>query len=129
MSKTYLVAGALALSMAGGAVWIGRGAATLPASLSIAAEAQEERGVARELRAQDLHRDIATEPGVVARVDLRHAAAADELPDLVSAGQQAGRLGHLPTVPSALDSRVDAGIGTDDPASPPVCPSDESPCI
>lgn len=41
MSKTYLVAGALALSMAGGAVWIGRGAATLPASLSIAAEAQE----------------------------------------------------------------------------------------
>lgn len=41
MSKTYLVAGALALAVAGGAVWMSRGAATLPSALSVAAEAQE----------------------------------------------------------------------------------------
>lgn len=41
MSKTYLVAGALALAIAGGAAWISRGAVNLPPSLSVAAEAQE----------------------------------------------------------------------------------------
>ena len=40
MSKTYLVAGALALAIAGGAAWISRGAVNLPPSLSVAAEAQ-----------------------------------------------------------------------------------------
>ncbi len=41
MSKTYLLAGALAVAVAGGAFWMTRGSAPLPPALSIAAEAQE----------------------------------------------------------------------------------------
>ena len=41
MSKTYLLAGALAVAVAGGAFWMTRGSAPLPPALSTAAEAQE----------------------------------------------------------------------------------------
>lgn len=41
MSKTYLIAGALAVAVLGGAAWMSRGPATLPPSLTVAAEAQE----------------------------------------------------------------------------------------
>lgn len=41
MSKTYLIAGALAVAVLGGAMWISRDAAPLPPSLTAAAEAQE----------------------------------------------------------------------------------------
>jgi len=41
MSKTYLIAGAVALAATGGAIWMSRSAAPLPPALSVAAEAQE----------------------------------------------------------------------------------------
>lgn len=53
MSKTHLFAGALALAVAGGAVWMSRGTATLP-SLSVAADAQEATASSEVAAAPDM---------------------------------------------------------------------------
>src|SRR5690348_16664600 len=57
--------------------------------LGLAAEPVEQRGVAGEVGAQHLDGDRPGEPGVVAVVDLGHAAAAEEVPDLVTPAEQA----------------------------------------
>ena len=57
--------------------------------LGLAAEARVEGRVLREVGAQQLDGDGTGEPGVVADVDLGHAAASDQLPDLVAPRQHA----------------------------------------
>src|SRR6185312_8786035 len=56
--------------------------------LGLAAEAGQERRVAGEVGAQHLDRHGASEPGVMAGMDLGHSAAADQPTDLVSPAQQ-----------------------------------------
>src|SRR5690606_19023844 len=54
----------------------------------LTAEPGLEGGVAGEVGAQDLDGDRASEPGVVADVHLGHAAASDELADLVAGREE-----------------------------------------
>lgn len=54
MSKTFLIAGAVALVAAGGAFWMSRSGATLPASLSVAAVAQEATASSEAARVPDM---------------------------------------------------------------------------
>ena len=72
--------------------------------LRLAAEPGEEVRVPGEVGAQHLDRDRATQTGVMAEVHLGHAAAADELGDLVAAAEQTGG-GHPPT-PRAVSGAV-----------------------
>ena len=62
--------------------------------LRLAAEPGLEGRVAGEVGAQDLDRDGPAEARVVADVDLGHAAAADELADLVAAAEDPGCVVH-----------------------------------
>ena len=71
-----------------------RGVVQRGRGLRLAAEPGLERGVAGQVGAQDLDGHGATEPGVVADVHLGHAAAADELADLVPAGEDPGSVVH-----------------------------------
>ena len=61
--------------------------------LRLAPEPGLERGVAGEVDAQDLDRDVAAEPQVAAAVHLGHAAAAEHLAELVPVAEQS-RLSH-----------------------------------
>ena len=71
--------------------------------LRLAAEPQLERGVAGEVGAQHLDRDVPAEPQVTAAVHLGHAAVAEQLADLVPAPEEAG-LRHLSSPRSSLSS-------------------------
>src|SRR5690606_10637941 len=62
--------------------------------LRLAPEPGEEGRVAGKVGTQHLDRHRATEAGVVADVHLGHTAAADQLTDLVAAGEYAGRVVH-----------------------------------
>ena len=55
--------------------------------LGLAAEPGLERRVAGQVRAQHLDGDGASQPGVMAEVDLGHAPASEQLADLVSTAQ------------------------------------------
>ena len=55
--------------------------------LGLAPEARLERRVACEVGAQNLDRDGSTEPGIVADVNFRHSAAADQFTDLIPASE------------------------------------------
>ena len=57
--------------------------------LRLLTEAHAERGVGRELRLQQLDRDLAPEAGVGADVHVGHAAAPDEVADAVATREQA----------------------------------------
>jgi hypothetical protein len=70
--------------------------------LGLAAEAGLEGGVAREVGAQSLDRDGATEALVLALADLGHATSAEELAELVAAADERGlRLRHPSSFPSS----------------------------
>ena len=62
--------------------------------LRLAPEPGLERGVARQVGAQQLDGDDAAEPGVAPDVDLGHAAAAEQLADLVAVAQHVGPVVH-----------------------------------
>ena len=57
--------------------------------LRLAPEPQVERGVAGEVGAQDLDRDVTAEPDVAGEVDLGHATEAEDLAQLVAGGEVA----------------------------------------
>ena len=61
--------------------------------LRFAAEPELELGVAGEVRAQHLHRDVAAEPLVDTAVHLGHATVAERVAQLVAVGEQT-RGGH-----------------------------------
>ncbi|GHB99603.1 hypothetical protein GCM10010308_09190 [Streptomyces vinaceusdrappus] len=67
--------------------------------LGLPAEAGLEGRIAREVRAQCLHRHLASEPGVMSVVNLRHATTAEHWAQLVPAAE-ATRLfhGYLPAL-------------------------------
>ena len=67
-----------------------RGVVERGRGLRLAAVPGLEGRVSREVGAQHLDRDRAAQAGVVADVDLSHAATTDELADLVTAGEDAG---------------------------------------
>ncbi len=54
MSKTYMIAGVLALAVAGGGWWMSRSAEPLPPALSVAAEAQEATVSSEALAVPDM---------------------------------------------------------------------------
>ena len=60
----------------------------------LAIEAPGQDGVAREVRQEDLDRDVAVEPVVVRAMDGRHAAGSEERADPVAIGQDVAGRGH-----------------------------------
>jgi hypothetical protein len=62
--------------------------------LRLAAETRLERRVARQVDAQPLHGDVALQPQVARAPDLGHAAAADDLVQLIAAAEQGSSLRH-----------------------------------
>ena len=106
--------------------------------LGLAPEAHEEVGVAGEVGSQHLDRDLSPEPGVVAQVDVGHAAAPDELTDLVASPQDAGCGRHgfclsfvpcfviccCPSPCRALAGRVRVSVGSPSSLAPAPTPRD-----
>ena len=85
--------------------------------LRLAAEPGLERGVAGEVGAQHLDRDVPAEPEVAAAVHLGHAAVAERLADLVPGSQQAWRRHRTlvviePIETSVFQSRLSAEAAT-----------------
>ncbi len=60
----------------------------------LALQPREPVGVRRELRREDLDRDLAAEPRVMRPIDLAHPARAQGREDLVRAEPRAGFQGH-----------------------------------
>ena len=88
----------------------------------LAPEAGDERLVVNEVRAHDLERHLAVEPGVEGEVDRRHSAVGDVLEDLVPAIEQladegvGGGGGHVGSVRSQPPT---SRIGADGRTPPP----------
>ena len=72
-----------------------RGVVEASGGLRLAAEARLEAGVAGEVGTQDLDRDGAAKARVVADVHLGHAAAANEVADLIPAREDLRVVAHL----------------------------------
>ena len=73
--------------------------------LRLAAEPGLEGGVARQVGAQHLDRDGAAQPRVASPVHLGHAAAAEQLTDLVAVAEES-RLAHSVPFPGSSTTRT-----------------------
>src|SRR5690606_22602871 len=97
-----------------------RGVVESRGGLGLAAEPGQEGGVPGEVGAQDLDRDRAPQPQVVADVHLGHTATADQLADLVAATQHLGLVRHR-SAPASSTARAIGAAPT-----PPVSPVQSS---
>ena len=89
--------------------------------LRLLAEPGAEHGVIRQFAAQDLQRHHAVEGRVVAAVDARHAAAADEFVEAVTASEQARLTRHdvsLDATPASLSDGAPLAWGRADHPPP-----------